>query len=262
MTPSLAKRLVLAFSAVALLGALSGLSLPAHAADADAGKDKKENRVAHPEDDDYTTTPYTQFGEFNEDTEEEADARFYAFGRFFGVSVGAGYQGVTGNRALLWQGGFPVFELKVHYWFDFNLAMDLGFYTTSHFFEASDGMGGHFDVAFKRIGMNLKYYFDTQNAGSAITFASPYVTLGIGQFFKDQTSAKVTTTDTDNSLGYSFGGGLEFVMSPRRSYFTIEAKVHLVNFKDTYSSTYKSITGANDLTGALYSTTASILFTW
>src|SRR5881628_3466051 len=67
--------------------------------------------------DDYSETPFTEYGEFNEEEEEADEAKFFQYGRFFGVSVGSGFQGATGNRGLLYQGGFPTLDIKVHYWF-------------------------------------------------------------------------------------------------------------------------------------------------
>src|SRR5262245_56475291 len=73
-----------------------------------------EPKPGQAEDDDFSSTPFTEYGEFNEEAEEIADSRFLQYGRFFGVSVGFGGEGATDNRGLLWQGGFPLFEAKVH----------------------------------------------------------------------------------------------------------------------------------------------------
>src|SRR4051794_33185738 len=62
-------------------------------------------------------TPFTEYGEFNEEADEEADTQFFQHGRFFGVCLGLGYESVSGNRGALWQGGFPVFDFKLQYWF-------------------------------------------------------------------------------------------------------------------------------------------------
>src|SRR4051812_6901711 len=86
-------------------------------------------KASQPEDEDFTGSPFTEYGEFNEDADEAADAKFFQYGRLFGISLGGGYQGAGGNRGLLWQGGFPNIDFKLHYWFDFNFALDLNFFT-------------------------------------------------------------------------------------------------------------------------------------
>lgn len=222
--------------------------------------DKGVDKTLQSEEDDFSSTPYTEYGEFNEEEDEAAETRFLQHGRFFGVSLGLGYEGVLGNRSLLWQGGFPAVELKLHYWFDFNLAMDLGFYTASHFYETSVRNAGHVDAYIFRLGVDVKYYFDTKNVAAPISFAHPYVLLGAGSFSKTETSQTQATTTPDSAFGLSFGGGLEFVMSPRKTYFALEAKVHPLTFKDTYTPDY--LPSIDDLTGVFYTVMGSILFTW
>src|SRR5688572_16869261 len=86
--------------------------------------------------DEFSETPYTRYGEFNEDEDEAEATTFFQYGRFFGVSAGLGFQGVTGNRGLFWRGGFPTLALKVHYWFSFIFALDLEFTTSAHSFTS------------------------------------------------------------------------------------------------------------------------------
>ena len=224
--------------------------------------DTKENRVNKPEDEDFSGTPFTQYGEFNEASDEEEDARFLQFGRFFGFSLGAGFQMVEGNRGTLWQGGFPVVDFKLHYWFNFNVAIDMGFRTAQQYFEDTSTLQlGHVDVNMLWVGIDVKYYFDTQDLSAPISFANPYLLLGAGSYSKIQTSNLQQTQDSDNSLGVSAGAGLEFVMNPKKVYFSLEGKANLVTFKDTYTTLYQGV-GLQNMTGNFYTFTGSILFTW
>src|SRR5438045_3135633 len=72
------------------------------------------DQTLQPEEDDYSATPFTEYGEFNEEAEEATDQKFFQYGRFFGVSVGLGLDGALGNRAKLWRGGFPMIDFKLH----------------------------------------------------------------------------------------------------------------------------------------------------
>ena len=177
-------------------------------------------------------------------------------GKFFGVSLGGGYQGVTGNRGLLWQGGFPAVSLKVHYWFDLNFALQMEFYTASHFY--TDGSTG-ISVNMSRIGLDLKYYIDVRNLGAALTFANPFIAVGLGAYSKSEIASVGSTTPSNlAAFGFAAGIGLEFVIVPKKTYFTIEAKYHIAQFTDQFSS----VNGISDLTGDYYTTTGNILFTW
>ncbi|MCM2278334.1 MAG: porin family protein [Oligoflexia bacterium] len=249
-----------ALAGAGLLAAFSLAPLPAHAAASEA----KPDRTTVPEEDDFADTPFTEYGEFNEEAEEAAETKFFQYGRFFGVSVGLGYEGATGNRGLLWTAGMPVIDLKVHYWFDFNLALNLGFSTVKHDFETSDDNGRHVDVNLMRMGFDLRYYFDTKNISAPISFANPFVLLGLGSYTKTQVSiVDSATADTQSAFGVALGGGLEFVMSPRKSYFQIEGKLHLPSFEDASSDAFNSDpNNVPDLSGMLYTVTANVLFTW
>ena len=236
---------------------------PASDAGTLGGKNGKgvEGKASKPEEDDYSTTPFTEYGEFNEARDEEADTKFFQYGRFFGVSLGIGFEFVDGYRGALWQGGFPMFDLKLHYWFDFNLAIDLGFFTAMQYFDTKAQGLGHVDINILHVGVDVKYYFDTKNLGAAVSFANPYILLGAGSFSKTQNSLSQQTQDTDSSVGVNLGGGLEFVMSPKKTYLEVEAKLHFVTFKDTYTTLFSSVNLPN-LTGNFYTISTNVLFTW
>src|SRR4051812_26437303 len=114
---------------LAILFAFSAAARPSFA-------DEPSGRTNLPEEDDFKGSPYTDYGEFNnQEAEEEADTRFFQYGRFFGISLGLGTEQVFGNRGALWNGGFPMIELKLHYWFDFNFALALDVFSAPHFYE-------------------------------------------------------------------------------------------------------------------------------
>jgi hypothetical protein len=235
----------------ALFAALWACSAPALAAD--------ENKAGQAEEDDFSSTPFTAYGEFNEEAEEIAESRFFQYGRYFGVSVGVGGEGVTENRGLLWQGGFPMFEFKVHYWFDFNVAIDMGLSTANHFYD-NPVTGDHVDVNFVRIGISGKYYFDTANLSAAISFANPYLIVGFGSYRKSEKSRDLELTENDDAVGFSFGAGLEFALKHRKVYFEVEGKMHLAAFKDTFTREFEP--SIPNLSGGWFTITGALLFTW
>ena len=218
-------------------------------------------KSTHSEEEDFSNSPFLEYGQFMDPEEEEADARFFQFGRFFGVSLGLGFEFIDGNRGALWNGGFPVVDFKLHYWFDFNIALDLGFYTATHYYQNDVQSLGHVDVNMLQVGVDLKYYFNTRNLSAPITFANPYVAFGAGMFSKTQNSINQQAPDNDVSLGVNGGFGMEFVMNPKKVYFVVEAKIHVVSFKDTSTTIFQPV-GLQNLSGNFYTTTGSILFTW
>lgn len=214
------------------------------------------------DEEDYTQTPFTEYGQFNEDAEEEADARFFQHGRFFGISLGIGASTVDGNRGLLWRGGFPMFDFKIHYWFDFNIALTLNFSTASHYFDTSTDIK-HADVNLTRAGIDLRYYFDTKNLAAPISYANPFLVLGFANTSKTESSFNQENVEATSALGLNAGGGLEFAIKPRKVYFQLEGKIHLLTFPDTYTEDFKHDTlPLDDLTGNFYTFVGSFLFTW
>ena len=230
------------------------IATPTHAADPNqpSGTDKSQEE-------DFSQTPYTEYGQFNEEEEETENTLFFQYGRFFGVSVGAGYHGATGNRGALWQGGFPFISLMLHYWFDFQFALQLNFNNVSHYFTQ---VSNRTDVNLIYLGVDLKYYFDTRNLSAAMSFANPFILIGGEGSTKTQTNlSDPADPDKDSTVGFNIGGGLEFPISLRRSYFTLQAKLYLINYQDRFTELFKSY-GLSDLSGYYYSFSGHILFTW
>lgn len=217
----------------------------------------------HQEEDDFAPTPFSEYGEFNEEDDEEADAKFFKHGRFFGFSVGLGMQTADGNRGTLWQGGLPAYSFRLHYWFDFNLSLDLGVFVTSHYYERDVLTRGLIDVNYQATSVSIRYNFDTRNLSAPITFANPFVSIAVGSYKKTEINRDTGDSEPDTSVGVGLGGGFEFVMSPKKLYFNLEAKMHIITFTDTHTSEYqRSQMQLNDLTGNFYSLVGSLLFTW
>lgn len=212
--------------------------------------------------DEFSTTPYSNFGSFNEDEDEAEDTKFYQFGRFFGVSFGLLYEGATGNRGKLWGSSFPGFEFRFHYWFDFNFALSLGFHTAHHTFDGQTPLGGINDGHMTWVGTEFKYYFDTTDSSSGITFAAPHLLLGFGSYTRSQTPQLVPdATDKDSRFGVDTGAGIEFPISAKKTYFSLDGRFHWVKFKDSGYSGLDSF-GIPNLNGYFYTVTGSLLFTW
>lgn len=220
------------------------------------------------QEDDFQPTPYTTFGDFNSDAEEAEDTLFFKYGRFFGLSFGAGFQGATGNRGILYNGGFPLVDFKIHYWFDFNLAMALNISVVNHSFKGAlpEDLSNvtTYNVQFIRLGFDFRYYIDTTDLPAPITFASPFLVLGVGNYTRTQNNVdSPNANQPESKLGLSAGGGLQFTLKPRRTFFDVEGRIHSVNFDDTKQPV--ELGGGNtlpDQSGLLYTVVGSILFTW
>lgn len=241
---------------------LLGASVSAFAFEAGVDENgTQKSKPDQPEEEDFRPSPHSQYGDFDEQDEENENIAFYQYGRFFGVSIGTGIDGVTGNRGSLWSGGFPTLALRLHCWLNFHLAIQLGYSNSSFSYSVADGTQ-NFNVGFSSLTADLKYYFDTRDSSAAITFAHPFLVAGIGNYSKSETESTLQTTDSDSTIGIGVGGGLEFAISQKRTYLVLEGKVAFANFKDTNSDKYFDSDGLEDLSGMFYQGTVHFLFTW
>ncbi len=204
------------------------------------------------------STPYMEYGDFNINDDDDADTMYFQYGRFFGMSLGLGYQAATGNRGLLYTSAFPRFDLKVHYWFDFQLAMNIGIFFASHSYESS---GSITNVRLIGYGVDLKYSFDVRNASAPISFSNPFIIAGVGSLSKTETTITSSTPDLDSSFSVNFGAGLEFPIVYKKTYFILEGRYHTQNFNDTIETRFAN-KGIADLTGGFFTMMGHILFTW
>lgn len=209
-----------------------------------------------PEEDDFHTGSQSDYADFNEEDEESEDTRFFKYGRFFGLSVGMGVQSADGNRGTLWNGGFPAIDLRLHYWFSFNFAADLGGYLSNHYFNTATT--GNVDVFFSHLGVSLKYYFDLKNFSAALSFANPHLIGGGGLYHKKEFSQSLDKTDLSNAVGGNLGVGLEFAFKPRKVYLQMDGRLAYVPFADMNNAQY----GMNNLRGIFYTITSRLLLTW
>jgi hypothetical protein len=220
-----------------------------------------KDRALPSDPDEFSPNPFTDYGEFNnQDQQEEDDTKFLQFGHLFGVSLYVGQDLPLGNRGELWQGGFPLVMGELHYWFDFHLVMDLGVSWAPHYFTSNADGEGYTTVSLVHVYVNLRYYFDTKNLSAPISFASPYVLIGFGDFAKTQSYQGTSQSDSDSEVGVTGGVGLEFPISINSVYFDLEATISAVTFQDTQANPYNN--GPSTLSGPLTTFTGGLMFTW
>jgi len=234
-------------------------------------QDSGSSRIETPEESNSETTPYLQYGDFQSSDEEAETLKYFQYGRFFGISAGAGYMGATGNLGVLYNDSIPAIDVRVHYWFDFNFALTLGLGYNK--FQFTGGLVGtpnsivKYDVTVFRLEALFRYYFDTYNASAPISFASPFLVAGLGNYSRTRTdttdSNPETAVERADALGFSFGAGTQFTLKPKAVYLDMEFRLHSAKFPD--SSSPVELGNNNTLpnqTGLLTSFLVSLLFTW
>ena len=226
------------------------------------------------------------FNDFNEDVEDAKlveDERFYRYGRFFSFNLSLGLTKFDGNRGLAYQDQPPTYGLSFTFFKNFQSAMGLGFEFSKHSMFLKDAVlgfpdkstecptgcaPGYVDVSMLRVFMSYRYYIDTANLGTAITYSNPYFISRLEYWYttnkyKDQTELP---KDSGGGLGAALGFGLEFPIEIKESYIGLEFLFHSVAFHDKNTQKYAPLNaggyGFDNLGGNAYSSMVSYIFNW
>ena len=226
------------------------------------------------------------FSDFNEDLESAQvleDERFYRYGRFFSVNLGGGFTTFTGNRGQAYRDNPPTFHLSMNYFLDFQKAIILGVEYSKHTMVLDTIVNkfpstrlGAVVTDMTRVFVGFKYYLDTTDLGTAITYSNPYVVGRVEYWYQsnDFIDRAELPKDKGGGIGSGVGVGLEFPIEIKSSYIGVEALYHVVNFYDKYTQDYRqaldgsgnplpnSTYGYNDLTGNVISLIFTYNFTW
>jgi len=221
------------------------------------------------------------FNDFNEDLEATQvleDERFYRYGRFFQAMVGLGMTTFTGNRGAAYTDNPPTFHLSVAFFLGFQSALTLGIEYSKHtmFIDTKvnqyrDEIIGAVETSFLRPFVGFRYYLDTTDLGTAITYSNPHFIARMEYWYQTNKFVERRTIPDQKGggIGLGVGGGLEFPIEIKKSYISVEALYHQVNYFDKFTADYQKIPndaeseyGYDDLTGAAISLMVTYNFTW
>lgn len=219
------------------------------------------------------------FNDFNEDleaTQVMEDERFYRYGRFFSFNVSVGITDFDGNRGKAFEDDHPTYGLSLYYFLDFNSSFGLGLEFSKHHMYYSYGTFaydepvGVIDVSMLRTFFSYRYYVDTSDLGTAITYSNPYF-IGRLEYWYVTNNFKTQTNlpnDVGGGIGLGVGFGLEFPIRLKESYINIEMVYHNVSFHDKLTQDYSPAQnnpngpGFPDLTGGAITSMVAYVFNW
>ncbi len=196
------------------------------------------------------------FSDFNEDLEAaqvQEDERFYRYSRFFGVNIGLGMTTFTDNRGLAYEDNHPTFHFSLQYFFNFQNAFILGIEHSKHtmFIDtyvvgSPDQVIGAVETTMLRPFFGFRYYIDTTDLGTAITYANPYFVGRVEYWYQTNSfvERKNLSDRSGGGLGTGLGFGFEFPIELKKSYTNVEFMFHRVNFFDKYTRDYAKIPDA------------------
>lgn len=218
------------------------------------------------------------FSDFSEDLESsqvlEAE-RFYRYGRFFSFQIAVGLTNFDGNRGRAFENDHPSYGLGLNYFIDFQRSVGLGFeFSRHHLFADEPTRGfptdpvGLMETNMLRLYFSYRYYIETANLGTAITYSNPYLTGRLEYWYVTNKFADQSSVPNDNGggLGFGLGFGLEFPIKLKESYVGLEFLYHTVNFHDKFTQRFRPLEpgafGYEDLSGNVYSSKIAYVFNW
>lgn len=193
------------------------------------------------------------FQDFNEDLEAAQvmeDERFYRYSRFFGINLGLGTTTFTDNRGLAYVDNNPSYHFSLIYFMDFQNAFVMGIEYSRHTMfidtfvvSSPTQIIGAVETNMLRPFMGFRYYIDTADLGTAITYSNPYFVGRIEYWYQTNTfpERENLSDESGGGLGTGVGFGLEFPIEIKTSYFNVEFLYHYVNFFDKFTNDYRQI---------------------
>lgn len=227
------------------------------------------------------------FNDFNEDLDAAQvieDERFYRYSRFFAVNLGLGLTTFTGNRGLAYRDNHPTLAFSLMYFMNFQNVFVMGFefskhtaFIDTHVAGYPDQIIGQIQTSMLRPFFGFRYYIDTSDLGTAITYSKPYFVGRIEYWYQTNTfpEAEGVSDQSEGGIGSGFGFGLEFPIEVKKTYLNIEFLYHSVNFFDKFTGDYRQIPpeqikdpnkpstfGYDDLTGDVLSVVVNYTISW
>jgi len=176
--------------------------------------------------------PFSDYSEYIETTEEEADINFFRNGRMVNMSLHAGVRAFTETLGLLYARGVG-YGLGITYFFDLRFAGHLGFSTSDHGFKLVTNNGtttGNVGITF--LSFDLKYYLNTDILIRPLSDINPYWLVGFNQTYRTLSLSTSGDVAKDSTLGAEFGGGIEVPILRGQAFIGFQATYRYFNFVD------------------------------
>jgi len=176
--------------------------------------------------------PFSDYSEYMETTEEEADINFFRSGRLLNMGIQSGVRAFTENLGQLYSPGLS-YGLGVTYFFDLRFAGYFGFSTSDHAFNLVTNNGrttGNVGLTF--LSFDLKYYLNTDVLIRPLSEINPYWLLGFNQTYRTLTLSASGDVARDSTLGLEFGAGIEIPVLRGQAFIGAQATYRYFNFVD------------------------------
>ncbi|MEX1098885.1 MAG: hypothetical protein WEB87_00580, partial [Bacteriovoracaceae bacterium] len=102
---------------------------------------------------------------------------------------------------------------------------------------------GAVETSMLRPFFGFRYYIDTSDLGTAVTYSNPYFAGRVEYWYQTNRFPERDniSDEAGGGIGTAIGAGLEFPIEIKKRYFNVEFLYHTVNFFDKYTQDYRRI---------------------
>ncbi len=175
--------------------------------------------------------PFSDYTEFTEASDEEADINFFRNGRLLNIGISAGLKGFTGGYSDFYSEAAS-FGMFLTYFFDLQFAFQVGLSTSDHNFSFRANDGSQFNSKMRLFDINLhgKYFFNTQNMTRAFAEWNPYIIGGVSQIRRSHSTSSSIVKGSDNAQSFDLGAGVEYIFNNKKNFVGFQLLYQLATF--------------------------------
>ncbi|MEZ4872784.1 MAG: outer membrane beta-barrel protein [Bdellovibrionales bacterium] len=176
--------------------------------------------------------PFSDFSEFDESADQEADINFFKNGRLFNLGLLVGQRAYTEGLAQVYNPGVGV-GFFLTYFFDLRFALQFSYLSSQGDYRvrsASYLSQGSSELT--TYAINFKYYFNTQNVTRGLAQLNPYVIFGFSNHQRILSSSGNLNIGKDNAQGFDIGAGIEIPLLRNKMFIGLQIAYHVINFRD------------------------------
>lgn len=184
--------------------------------------------------------PFSDYNEFEQDADEEADINFFKNGRMLTLGLQLGYRGFTDGFSQAYTPA-AVYGFQFTYFFDLQTALSLGYingdnnvsfnsFNDKAFTSLSANYSGTVNI--QTIDLSFKYYFNTENVTRGLADLNPYMAAGAAYFIRTYSLQQQLPIEPDKVFGVKASVGIEIPLLRRRAYLGFQGSYHYVQFPD------------------------------
>lgn len=184
--------------------------------------------------------PFSDYNEFDQDADEEADINFFKNGRMLTMGLQLGYRGFTDGFSQAYTPSL-LYGFQFTYFFDLQTALGLNYATgdhnvnfTSYNDDAMTDVSNRYSgsVNIQVIDVSFKYFFNTENVTRGLADLNPYMTIGAAYFIRTYNISLEAEIPADKVFGAKAALGIEIPLLRRRAFLGFQGTFHYVQFPD------------------------------